>query len=70
MYGTHAREIDKQVTEALSTSLEYSYEVLLAYKAVYAIITSNAYAEDGSDGHYRWCVAILQREDVRSSLRL
>jgi len=70
MYGMHAREIDKLITEALSTALGYSYEVLLAYKAVYAIITSNAYAEDGSDGHYRWCVDILQRQDVRSSLGL
>jgi aminoglycoside phosphotransferase (APT) family kinase protein len=70
MYGTHAQEIDRQVTEAFASSLGYEERVLLAYKAVYAIITSNAYAEDSSDGHYRWCVAILQRKDVRSSLGL
>lgn len=68
MYGPHARKIDDQVTGELADSLSYEPAVLLAYRAVYGLITSNAYSEDGSDGHFRWCVSMLERDDVRASL--
>jgi hypothetical protein len=70
MYGPHARDIDDEVTDAFVLSLGFERRVMLAYRAAYALITSNAYAPDGSDGHYRWCVTMLRREDVRSSLGL
>ena len=70
MYGAHAGKIDKEVLDVFTKSLGYDRNVLVAYKAVYALLTSNIYSEPGTDGHYRWCVDILRRGDVRSSLGL
>jgi thiamine kinase-like enzyme len=70
IYGPYAQDIDDEVTDAFIESLNLDRHILLSYRAVYSIITSNAYSLDGSDGHYRWCVAMLQRADVQSSLGL
>ncbi len=37
-------------------------DIYLLYRAAYALMTSNAYSEDGDDGHFRWCVNILNDE--------
>lgn len=68
MYGPHAKIIENEVTIAIASAFGYDIKLLLAYKAVYAIITSNAYGLDKSDGHYQWCVRMLRREDIRHSL--
>jgi len=41
------------------------------YARTYALITSNAYSPDGLDGHFRWCVDILNAQDgqVRGAAR-
>ncbi len=54
----------------MEEALGYGGEVLLAYRAVYALLTSNAYASDGGDGHFRWCVEMLGRRDVRGALNM
>ena len=68
MYGENASKIEMQVTNAFSEALGYEKKLLLAYKAVYSIITSNAYSKEGTDGHYQWCVKMLKRKDVQDSL--
>ncbi|MBI3704974.1 MAG: phosphotransferase [Rhizobiales bacterium] len=70
MYGPYAREVDNEITEAMVRALGYPKEVLMAYRAAYSLLTSNAYSPAGTDGHFRWCVAMLRREDVRASLDL
>lgn len=70
MYGPHARDIDDEVTETVVKAFGYPREVLMAYRAVYSLLTSNAYSPTGADGHFRWCVSMLRREDVRASLGL
>ena len=70
MYGPHAGVIDDDVTRTLAETLGDDPRVVLAYRAVYALISSNAYSDDGSDGHFRWCIGMLDREDVRASLGL
>jgi hypothetical protein len=70
MYGRHARTIDDQTVEVMSGTLGVPADVLLAYRAVYALLTSNAYFAEGNDGHFRWCVSMLLREDVQASLGL
>jgi thiamine kinase-like enzyme len=68
MYGPHHRQIDEMFLAACEARLGYSRERLLLYRALYAIIQSNAFSEDGSDGHYAWCVENLLRDDLRSVL--
>jgi aminoglycoside phosphotransferase (APT) family kinase protein len=67
MYGPHHRRIDDMLMARCVADLGDDRERLLVYRALYAIMTSNAYAEDGSDGHFAWCVAMLNRPDLRSA---
>lgn len=68
MYGPDHRRIDDMLMERCVSDLGEDRDTLLVYRALYAIMTSNAYAEDGSDGHFEWCVAMLNRDDVRVAL--
>lgn len=68
MYGLNHLQIDKIFLKAYEQRLGYSRERLLLYRSLYALVSSNAYSEDGSDGQYAWCVATLRREDIRDAL--
>jgi hypothetical protein len=68
MYGPHALSITQDLTAHFARHLGYSAEVLLAYQAAYAVATSNAFTEDGSDGHFAWCISQLRRDDVSEAL--
>jgi hypothetical protein len=56
MYGQHARRIAAELTKRFCADLGYPREILLLYRAAYAVATSNFLTEDGSDGHFAWCV--------------
>jgi aminoglycoside phosphotransferase (APT) family kinase protein len=68
MYGPEARTRDDAIIADLAARLGHSVERMLFYRAVYAIITSNAYDPAGQDGHYDWCIRALRREDVTEAL--
>lgn len=68
MYGPHAQAIDDQLTTTFVDALGHPRERLTLYKAAYAAITSNCYDPSGKDGHFRWCVQMLDREDVAALL--
>jgi aminoglycoside phosphotransferase (APT) family kinase protein len=70
MYGPHAPAIAESLTSRLAAELDYPVEVLVLYRAAYAIATSNAFAPDGSDGHFPWCVAQLTSQAVTDVLGL
>jgi hypothetical protein len=70
MYGPHSLAIDREITERLARELGYSVKVLLSYRAVYSLLSSNAYSESGSNGHFEWCLSMLRREDIRGALEL
>lgn len=68
MYGPHHRQLGDAFRSACQARLGYSRERLLLYRALYAIVSSNAYAEDERGGHFAWCVENLLRDDLRSVL--
>jgi aminoglycoside phosphotransferase (APT) family kinase protein len=70
MYGPHAEEIATTLTDRLAMELGYSPEVLLVYRAAYAVATSNVFTADGSDGHFLWCVAQLTQQRVTTAIGL
>jgi len=70
MYGPHAPKIAETLTTRFAAELNYPVEVLLIYRAAYAIATSNAFTTDGSDGHFPWCVAQLRGPAVTDALGL
>lgn len=68
MYGPHAAEIDRQLRHLFETALGYPAERLTVYRAVYAVMTSNAYDPAGQDGHFSWCTRQLRSPDVQALL--
>jgi aminoglycoside phosphotransferase (APT) family kinase protein len=70
MYGPHAPAIADALTNRFAAEFAYPVEVLLVYRAAYALATSNAFTADGSDGHFPWCMAQLTGQAVSDALDL
>jgi len=70
MYGPHARRIADTLTNRFCAEFGYPAEVLLLYRAAYALATSNFLTSDGSDGHFEWCVGWLNDAEVVAALDL
>jgi len=68
MYGTYHRENDDFLVSEFVDRHDDDCHRLLVYRALYAILTSNVYSEDGTDGHYAWCAESLNRRDIREIL--
>jgi hypothetical protein len=68
MYGPEARKVDDELVDLFEQRLKIPRDELLAYRAAYAVATSNAYDPDGRDGHFDWCVSALNRLDIRDAL--
>ncbi len=68
MYGPEARQRDDELTAMICARLGHPRELLLLYRAFYALIGSNAYSPTGDDGHFQWCVATLNRGDISGAL--
>ncbi len=68
LYGDHHRKIDDFMLSTCVDAMGYDRHRLLVYRALYAIMTSKSYSEDGSDGQYAWCVNTLHRDDIRGAL--
>jgi aminoglycoside phosphotransferase (APT) family kinase protein len=67
MYGPQAAATDATLTDAVVERFGLERDVVLAYKGVYALMTSNVYSPDGTDGHFAWCSAMLARPDVQAT---
>ena len=65
-YSVTIREsFASRMAEQLGGTFHSRYEL---YRAAYAFITSNAYSATGDDGHFSWCVDILNSEGVEDWL--
>lgn len=69
MYGRHAARTEAALELAIADRFGYVPEILDVYRAAYALVTSNCYSADGSDGHFAWCARMLNRPRVRDALR-
>ncbi|MGW3246651.1 phosphotransferase family protein [Streptomyces sp. NPDC001070] len=61
MYGPHAEHHAATLTRLFSAELHHNPETLALYQAAYAMTTYDLFASDGSDGHFHWCAALLNR---------
>lgn len=68
MYGPTATEVERDLDSAFVRRFDVSPDVLMVYRAAYALITSTAYDTNGNDGHFAWCAAMLARDDVCAAL--
>lgn len=70
MYGPRAAETEAMLDEALTDRFGHEPGRLAAYRAAYALTTSNCFSASGSDGHFEWCMRMLERPAVRDALAL
>lgn len=68
MYGPRAREFDDTLLKRWVGESGPDREQALLYRAAYGLAGANAYSEEGDDGHFAWCVQMLERPDVRAAL--
>ena len=70
MYGPRAAETEAILDAAIADRFDYDARRLAIYRAAYALVTSNCFSASGSDGHFAWCVRMLQRPQVLDALDL
>jgi len=68
MYGPFALAHEHQMSKALGPLLPGFDQRADLYKALYGLITSNAYDANGEDGHYAFCVDLIRRPAVSQRL--
>jgi aminoglycoside phosphotransferase (APT) family kinase protein len=68
MYGDRARRTEARLERAFTRRCGHDPARLAVHRAAYAIVTATCFSASGSDGHFAWCVAMLQRPDVRDAL--
>jgi hypothetical protein len=68
MYGPLARRSEEALTDAFCERFDHDREIYNLYRAAYAVITHCYFGQDGLDGHYVWCVQMLERPDVMAAL--
>jgi Ser/Thr protein kinase RdoA (MazF antagonist) len=68
MYGPRAAVTEAAIDAAAARRWEVPSERLTLYRAAYAVATATIYDPEGEDGHFRWCVRMLCRDDVAELL--
>jgi hypothetical protein len=68
MYGTRAATNEAIIDDAVMAEFGYDRPKLHMYRAAYALATGNCFSTSGSDGHFAWCAAMMNRPDVREAL--
>lgn len=70
MYGPDARATESALDDRVADRFQHDPERLATYRAAYALVTATCFSTSGSDGHFDWCVAMLERADVRAALSI
>lgn len=68
MYGPNARQSEQALSAAFSARFGHDLTIYGLYRAAYAVVTNSYFASDRWDGHFRWCVEMLRRPDIRDSI--
>lgn len=69
MYSPRAAEHTEALTAAVCRRFGYERELLLVYRAWYALIGANLYDPVGRDGHFAWCTNTLTDPEIAGLLR-
>ncbi|ANH37448.1 Phosphotransferase enzyme family protein [Nocardioides dokdonensis FR1436] len=69
MYGPRAREVESELDRAFLSTFTGDHRRYWIYRAAYALTTACCYGTDLSEGHFAWCIGMLDRPDVRDSLQ-
>jgi aminoglycoside phosphotransferase (APT) family kinase protein len=69
MYGPRARETERRLDQAFTATFNYDPQRLAVYRAAYALITACCFGDNLNEGHFAWCIAMLNRPDIKDALR-
>ncbi|SDD37846.1 phosphotransferase family protein [Glycomyces harbinensis] len=61
MYGPYAEEHVATLTGRFAAELRHPPQTLALYQTAYALATYDLFSTDGTDGHFRWCAALVDR---------
>ena len=64
MYGPAARATEARLEARLGVDPHRAG----VHRAAYAVVTATCFSPTGEDGHFRWCVAMLGRDDVLAAV--
>ncbi|SEC30732.1 Phosphotransferase enzyme family protein [Nocardioides exalbidus] len=68
MWGPRAREVERELDAAFTSAFGHDPARLATHRAAYALVTACCFGTDLSDGHFAWCLAMLDRGDVREAV--
>ncbi len=68
MYGPRAMQNEATLDIAIGQLFGYAANRLAVYRAAYALTTSNCFSASGQDGHFDWCLRMLERPDIRDAI--
>lgn len=68
MFGMNHRATEELLSTAFIERFGHDGRKYALYRAAYAVITHAVHGADASDGHFAWCVAMLNRADVRDAV--
>jgi aminoglycoside phosphotransferase (APT) family kinase protein len=68
MWGPNAPGVEGELDRAFLSAFGHDHHRYSVYRAAYALTTACCFGTDLSDGHFAWCMAMLNRADVRDAL--
>ena len=69
MWSPRVREVERELDRAFAAAFAHEDRRYSIYRAAYALTTACCFGTNLSEGHFAWCVSMLNRPDVRDSLR-
>ena len=69
MWGPRARDVERELDDAFRAAFGHDPHRVLIYRAAYALITACCFGTDLSEGHFSWCINMLNRSDVQEAVR-
>jgi aminoglycoside phosphotransferase (APT) family kinase protein len=69
MWGPRARDVERELDNAWMAAFGHDRHRSLIYRAAYALITACCFGTDLSEGHFAWCINMLNRTEVQDAVR-
>ncbi|MDQ3627427.1 MAG: phosphotransferase [Actinomycetota bacterium] len=70
MWGPKGLHVERALDDAVIGVFGYDPQRLATYRAAYGLVTACCFGDDLSEGHFAWCVAKMERPDVRQAIQV
>jgi aminoglycoside phosphotransferase (APT) family kinase protein len=69
MWGPSAPDVEGELDRAFVPAFGHDHDRYSVYRAAYALTTACCFGTDLSEGHFAWCMTMLNRADVRDAIQ-